>query len=88
MPSERVQRQIDSLLDQAEAAIATGEWLVVQERAQGALAFDPANEDAQAFLQAAKQAGSIADYVFVKPLGGVTPSQVRSGALTPSTTVS
>lgn len=55
MTSERIQRQIDSLLDQAEAAIAQGDWELARERASGALAFDTDNQDARAFLEAADQ---------------------------------
>ena len=46
MASERTQRRIDILLDQAEEAIAQLDWLVVESRAQAVLALDPANADA------------------------------------------
>jgi hypothetical protein len=36
MPSERVQRQIDRFLDEAEAAAAESEWARVRDRAQNA----------------------------------------------------
>ena len=39
MPSERVQRQIDRLLDEAEAAIAARDWLRVRDSA-----FDPRDQ--------------------------------------------
>ena len=41
MPSERIQRQIDRLLDAAEAALARGEWALVLDRAGKARALDP-----------------------------------------------
>ncbi len=53
MPSERVQRQIDRFLDEAEAAMARSEWETVQDRALNALALDGGNEDAAAYLVAA-----------------------------------
>ncbi len=53
MPSERVQRQIDRLLDEAESALAEGKWDVARVRAEAALRLDPANSDAKAYLAAA-----------------------------------
>jgi hypothetical protein len=50
MPSERMQRQIDRLLDQAEAAAAEENWTRVADCARKALAVDPGNEDATGFL--------------------------------------
>ena len=38
MPSERVQRQIDRLLDQGEEAISCSTWLIVRDRARAASA--------------------------------------------------
>jgi len=52
MPSERVQRQIDCLLDQAEEAIERGDWSLVRERARAVLRLDPGNDDALAYLAA------------------------------------
>lgn len=56
MPGERVQRQIDRLLDEAEAASAKKDWATVADRAQHVLTFDPANEDAIALMAAAGRA--------------------------------
>ena len=53
MPSERVQRQIEALLDEADAAIRVQDWQTVRDRAEAALAFDPDNEDAKGYLGAA-----------------------------------
>jgi len=53
VPSERVQRQIDALLDEADAALRRFEWDVVRERALDALALDPGNGDAEAYRAAA-----------------------------------
>ena len=56
MASERVQRQIDRLLDQAAEAAARQEWETVRARAQHVLTFDPENHDGIAFLAAAGRA--------------------------------
>ena len=53
MPSERVQRQIDRLLDEAETALGTGDWATVRVRAEAVLRLDAANADAQTYLTAA-----------------------------------
>src|SRR5437899_1784510 len=57
MPSERVQRQIDRLLDQAEAAIERGDWALVRDRAGAVLRLDAGNEDALAYLAASDDPG-------------------------------
>ena len=40
MASERIQRRIDILLDEADEAIAKSDWAVVRDRAQNVLALD------------------------------------------------
>ncbi|MEX2247913.1 MAG: protein kinase [Dehalococcoidia bacterium] len=55
MPSERVQRQIDRLLDEAEAALTENDWPRVRELAGNALRLDPENGDAREFLAAAER---------------------------------
>ncbi len=59
MPSERVQRQIDRLLDQGEAAAAEEDWERVADCARKVLAVDAGNEDAAAFLSMAEGQGSV-----------------------------
>ena len=56
MLSERAQRQVDRLLDEAEAAIGKKDWELVAENARAVLALDPDNADAQTFLAAADRA--------------------------------
>jgi len=56
MASERIQRRIDILLDEADQAIAESNWSVVRDRAQNVLALDPDNGDAATFLAAADRA--------------------------------
>ena len=55
MPSERIQRQIDRILDDAEEALATYDWEAVSQHALAVLRLDPENEDAQAYLDAAQR---------------------------------
>ena len=56
MPSERVLRRIETLLDEADQAIAASEWERVRDRANNVLALDPENADAQELLAAAERA--------------------------------
>jgi len=60
MPSERVQRTIDQVLDEAERAAAAGDWTQVQAFCQRVLRLDPENEDARNFLAAAEREPVIA----------------------------
>ncbi len=55
MPSERVQRQIDRLLDDAEGASEQRDWALMLNRAEAVLAIDSANNDALAFAAIAKK---------------------------------
>ena len=55
MASERIQRQIDRLLDQAEDAVESHQWDVVRARADSVLALDPDNADALTFSAAAER---------------------------------
>ncbi|MCI0787698.1 MAG: serine/threonine protein kinase, partial [Chloroflexi bacterium] len=62
MASERFQRQIDRLLDEAEAALSQFDWDRVRQCAQAVLAIDPQNDDGLTFLATAERAmgGSVA----------------------------
>ena len=55
MPSERVQRRIDSLLDEAEAAADKLDWGLVAECARKVLIADANNEDGKVFLAMSEQ---------------------------------
>ncbi|MEZ4552288.1 MAG: protein kinase [Dehalococcoidia bacterium] len=62
MPSERIQRQIDRMLDQAEGALESSDWAEVRRLASDALRLDPDNEDAQHLFEAAgRDSGAAAD---------------------------
>jgi len=56
MASERIRRQVERLLDEAEGAISRFDWELVSRYAQAALALDPANADGVALLEAANRA--------------------------------
>ena len=56
MATERMQKRVDILLDQAEDAIAKSDWDLVRDRAQNVLALDPNNPDAQALIAASQRA--------------------------------
>ena len=55
MASERIQRRIDILLDEADEAVAISDWAVVRGRAQNVLRLDPGNQDALSYLAAAER---------------------------------
>jgi len=55
MPSERVQRQIVRLLDQAEEAIALWQWEDLRATCEVVLSLDPENSDATRYLALAQK---------------------------------
>ena len=58
MPNERIQRQIDSLLGETEAALTRLDWVDVRARANAVLALDPEHSDARSFPDAADRMGA------------------------------
>ncbi|MCH7625695.1 MAG: AAA family ATPase, partial [Chloroflexi bacterium] len=56
MAGERIQRQIDRLLDEAEEAFVQRDWDTLSNRAQDVLLLDSDNQDARAFLEAGEKA--------------------------------
>ena len=85
MASERVQRQIDRLLDQAEEAMGQMAWDAVRDCAKAVLGLDSSNNDAIAFLASADQVLGTASTIS-EPLDNpivtesTTPSQPASFA--------
>ena len=57
MPSERMQRRIDALLDEADESVSAGDWSAVAEKARAVLAIDADNDDATGFLRMAAANG-------------------------------
>ena len=58
MTSERIQRQIERLLDEAEEAAGAGEWNHLRELCERVLTLSPSNADAEALLAAAERGAS------------------------------
>src|SRR5437764_985945 len=56
MPSERIQRRIERMLDEADEAVGHKDWVAVHENAQAVLALDPDNADARTYLAAVERA--------------------------------
>ena len=56
MASDRIQRRIDILPDEADEAFAQRNWEIVKQRAQDTLALAPENQDAITFLAAVDRA--------------------------------
>ena len=52
MPSERILKRIEKILDEIDAALDRGDWQTVRERAKDALAYDPSNADASGHREA------------------------------------
>ena len=57
MLSDRMQRQLDRLLDEAEAAVTKSDWAEVAGKARAAIAIDEENHDALTFLKMAEANG-------------------------------
>ncbi len=57
--SDRIQRRIERLLDEADEAVTRMDWQVVRDRATTVLALDPDNSDAQTFLAALRAAARV-----------------------------
>lgn len=70
MPTERVQRRIDALLDQVDQAVDSLEWARVRELCDGVLRLDLDNEDAQAFIEAAGRETAI----MLEPASDASPT--------------
>ena len=56
MASDRLQRQIERLLDEADQAITGEDWSTVSSRARSVLAIDPENTEGLAYLATADRA--------------------------------
>jgi hypothetical protein len=52
---QRVQRQVERLLDEAEAWVVAGDWVRVREAAEDALNLDPGNREARTLLASASR---------------------------------
>ncbi len=82
MASERVQRRIDRLLDQAEEAMDSLNWDAARDYAQAVLGLDPGNADALAYLDSAQrvQENQPSTVISEKPITAQPPDQPISFA--------
>jgi hypothetical protein len=72
--NERFRRRIETLLDEADIAVAASNWDLVRDRAKNVLALDPKNGEARQFLEAADRAE--------RPSTKVSPQNATSSDLT------
>ncbi len=77
MASERIQRQVERLLDEAEHAAGKGDWAGAREHAQRALSLDPGNRDGAALLEAAERGPTTSNPLAAGPLTPAPPASVQ-----------
>ena len=76
MASDRIQRQIEHLLDEVEDGISRYDWEAVRQATNAVLAIDPENSDGRTYLTTAERA-----------MGGSAPTPTGHPAVsTPITT--
>jgi len=80
MPSERILRRIERLLDQIDQAEAQSEWQSVHSLAQDVLEVDPDNGEAAAYLHSAERRLGVAPEATGIPRPAPTPEQPTSFA--------
>ena len=80
MPSERIQRRIDRLLDQIEESADQEEWETTLRLSEQVLDLDPDDEDAHTFLRLAelRQPADQGRRVTIFQPGRQRPGQVRA----------
>jgi hypothetical protein len=66
--SDRIQRNIERLLDEADQAFTAHDWAGLQSCAEDVLSLDPENREAQTFLGAAERNLSL------KPVASIAPT--------------
>jgi hypothetical protein len=55
LPSERIQRQINRLLDESDRAFGARDWALLKAHALDVLKLDSSSDDGRMFLEAAEQ---------------------------------
>jgi len=80
--SERIQRIIDQVLDEAEKAAGGGDWAAVQALCRRVLSLDPESADAQTLLAGAER--GLSQPASTEPPAPVSPRPGVSGAEPPS----
>lgn len=82
MASERIQRRIEILLEEADEAVGKSDWAVVRDRAQNVLRLDPENSDAISYQAAADRDQGLPSVVLESAKTAATEAPSPS-ALTP-----
>ncbi len=85
MPSERIQRRIDRLLDRIEEVADARDWDEVRSLADDILRLDPENEDARAFLDAAQRDTGVGVSLTVPTSSGSDRPSAPTSSPTPKT---
>ena len=67
MVSERIQRRIDTLLDEVDEALARADWATVRQHCATVLSLDPSNAEATTYLEAADRASPSATSELAPP---------------------
>ena len=80
MASERFQRRIERLLDEADEAIARYDWEAVRQAAEAVLAIDPENGDGLTFLATVERALARSPESHSNPPPGSTPATAPTPA--------
>ena len=75
MASDRLQRQIERLLDQADEAITIEDWPTVASRARAVLRIDPENSDALSYLAVAERDSGVPGAASAPQTPSVQPLQ-------------
>ena len=75
MASDRLQRQIERLLDEADEAITKEDWPTVASRARAVLRIDAENSDALSYLAVAERDSSVPGATSAPQTPSVQPSQ-------------
>ena len=77
MPTERVQRRIDRLLDQADEALEANDWQKTVEIYRAVLKLDSENGDAASYLEASLEALGSAPTTASEPVEAAMPRQAE-----------
>ena len=84
MASERLQRRLERLLDQAEEAMDRSDWESVRDHAKVALGLDPNNTDAIALLASVEQVLATESTVPSSESTGVEPTTSEPSQIQPT----
>jgi len=84
MPTERIQRRIDRLLDEAEQALDAADWARVDRLARHVLDLDAENADALTFLEVAQRGSAEGSEQLGETDGQPVPGGAEAAPATPA----